>query len=168
MSLEIDIPTFFRHFAMRKCKGLPESQKEIRLRIYPLQNQEVWQKTGSNWSTALCGIWNGLLLECLCLFFYHLTDAMSKKNVSKLEKVSWQIIPLKQQSIKKFSLCQRIKELNITHWCPEYGYKNRNSNRKGEYKTGSLLQQRCFREHFLIACIPNFQTKELVMPIAWE
>lgn len=54
---------------------------------------------------------------------------MLGKKVSKLEKISWQIIPLKQQSIRKFFLCQRIKELGITHWCPEYGYKSRNKTR---------------------------------------
>lgn len=149
---------FFRHFAVRECEGLPESQKEIRLKIYPWQNHEVFKQaaTGAVLSVASeMGFFvNGMLLP----FSHPLTDALSRKNVSKLEKTSWQIIPLKQQSIKNLFLCQRIKELNITHWCPEYGYKNRNNNRKGEYKIVSLLQQRCFREHLWIACAPWWQT----------
>lgn len=58
----------------------------------------------------------GFLVNGMHLPFSHpLTDAMSGKNVSKLEKISWQLIPLKQPSIKKFFPCQRIKELNISH-----------------------------------------------------
>jgi len=100
---------------MRKCEGLPESQKEIRLRIYSWQNWEVFKlaATGAVLSVAseMSFFVNGMPLP----FSHPLTDAMLRKNVSKLEKISWQIMPLKQQSTKKFFLCLRIKELSITH-----------------------------------------------------
>lgn len=58
----------------------------------------------------------GFFVTRMLLPFSHpRTNATSRKNVNKLEKISWQIMPLKQQSMKKFFLCQMIKKLSITH-----------------------------------------------------
>lgn len=100
---------------MRECEGLPESQKEIRLRIYPWQNGEAFKllstDPGLSVASEMSFFVNGMPLP----FSHPLTDAMLRNNGIKLEKISWQINPLKQQCIKKIFLCQKIKEMNIAH-----------------------------------------------------
>lgn len=99
---------------MKECEGLPESQKEIRLRIYPWQNGEVFKLVSTDPVLSVAPEMAFFVNAMPLPFSYPLTDAMSRNNVIKLEKISWQINPLKQQFIKKFFLCQ-IKEMNITH-----------------------------------------------------
>lgn len=74
----------------------------IRLKIYPWQNQEVFKQaaTGAVLSVAseMGFSVNGMLLP----FSHPLTDALSRKNVSKLEKTSWQIIPLEATIYQEF------------------------------------------------------------------
>lgn len=42
------ISLHFRYFVMKECRGLPESQKEIRLRIYSWQNGEVFKPVSTD------------------------------------------------------------------------------------------------------------------------
>lgn len=110
------ISLHFRYFVMKECEGLPESQEEIRLRIYPWQNEKVFKLVSKDPVLSVASEM-GFFISGMALPFSHpLTDAMSRNNVIKLEKISWQINPLRQQFIKWFFLCKKIKEMNITHW----------------------------------------------------
>lgn len=108
------ISLHYRYFVMRECEGLPESQKKIRLRICPWQDGEVFKLLSTDPVLSVASEM-GFFVNGMPLPFSHpLTDATLRNNAIKLEK-SWQINPLKQQYIKKFFLCQKIKEINITH-----------------------------------------------------
>lgn len=73
---------------MRECEGLSESQKEIRLRIYPQQNWELFKLAATGPVLSVVSEM-GFCVNGMPLPFSHpLTDAMSRKNVSKLEKSS--------------------------------------------------------------------------------
>lgn len=104
-----------RYFVRRECEGLPESQKEIGLRIYPWQNREVFKLPSTDPVLSVASEMDFFVNGMPLPFSHPLADAMSRNNVIKLEKISWQINPLKQQYIKKFFLCQKIREMNITH-----------------------------------------------------
>lgn len=88
------ISLHFRYFVMRECEGLPESQKEIRLRIYPWQNWEDFKQASTDPVLSVASEMGFSVNGMPSPFSHPLTDATLRNNVIKLEKISWQINPL--------------------------------------------------------------------------